>query len=190
MIGIFGGTFDPIHLGHLRLALELGERYPFDEIRFIPCKQPVLKHAAIASAEHRLAMLKLAVEKQPTFIVDDREIQRSSPSYMIDTLLSLNHEMPGREFALILGSDALAQFTTWNRWQEIIKLAKLLVVPRPSFMSTSIRPELKAQTVIQNISGLPISSSQIRAEIQAGRSVRYWVPDSVWEYITSYQLYR
>jgi nicotinate-nucleotide adenylyltransferase len=190
VIGIFGGTFDPVHLGHLRLALSLVDHYHLEEVRFVPCKQPVHKQAATVSAEHRLAMLKLAVEKQPNFIVDDREIKRSSPSYMIETLQSFKHEMPTQVFGLILGSDALAHFTSWYHWQEIIKIVKLLIVPRPSFGSTSVRLELQAATEILNITTLPISSSHIRAEIKAGHSPRYWIPDSVWDYINSHQLYR
>ncbi len=172
MIAIFGGTFDPIHLGHLRLALDLHEKYKFDEIRFIPCKNPVLKKAATVSLEHRIAMLKLAVKDQPQFVVDESERHRNGPSYMIDTLVDLQSKMPKQKFTLILGSDAFEDFNRWHCCEDIIALAKLLVVPRGGNQT------------------LPISSSDIRKRLSHKKSARYLVPDAVWKYIVKHGLYR
>lgn len=172
MIAIFGGTFDPIHLGHLRLALELQEKYKFNEIRFVPCKNPVFNKKPAVSLEHRIAMLKLAIKDQPNFIVDESERDRTGPSYMIDTLLNLQTEKPKEKFMLIMGSDAFEDFYQWHCCEDIITLAKLLVVPRGGNQT------------------LPISSSEIRKQLKHKKSPRYWVPDTVWKYIQKHGLYR
>jgi len=171
MIGIFGGTFDPIHLGHLRTALELADKHSLTEIRFIPCKDPVLKKPAQVSAKHRLAMLTLAVKHQPNFKIDQRELKRKTPSYMIDTLCELQEEMPKERFALILGSDALSSFTQWQCYDDILELAELILVPRDTLET------------------LPISSTHIRKLIKTGKSARYLVPDRVWDYIIKHKIY-
>ncbi|HEV2613887.1 MAG TPA: nicotinate (nicotinamide) nucleotide adenylyltransferase [Gammaproteobacteria bacterium] len=172
MIAIFGGTFDPIHLGHLRLALELQEKYKFKSVRFIPCKNPVFKKKPVVSLKHRIAILKLAIKNQPGFIVDESEKDRVGPSYMIDTLVNLKEEMPKEKFSLILGSDAFEHFAQWRCPDDIVALAKLIVVPRDG------------QTT------LPISATHIRKQLKAKKSPRYLVPDAVWQYIIKHGLYR
>ena len=172
MIAIFGGTFDPIHLGHLRLALELQEKYKFKSVLFVPCKNPVLKKKPIASLKHRIAMLKLAIKNQPNFSVDESELDRSGPSYMIDTLVNLKEKMPKEKLSLIIGSDAFDNFSQWRCPEDIISLAKLVVVPRD-----------RNET-------LPISSTQIRKQLKIKKSARYLIPDSVWQYIVKHGLYR
>ncbi len=172
MIAIFGGTFDPIHLGHLRLALELQEKYKFKKVIFIPCKNPVFNKKPSVSLEHRIAMLKLAVKDQPNFVVDESERKRVGPSYMIDTLLELTEKMPRENFSLILGSDAFEDFGKWRCCDDIVELANLIVVPRDKNLT------------------LPISSTDIRKQIKHKKSPRYWVPDSVWNYIQKHGLYR
>ena len=172
MIAIFGGTFDPIHSGHLRLALELQEKYKFNEIRFVPCKNPVFKKKPSVSLKHRIAMLKLATKDQPHFTVDESEQDRTGPSYMIDTLLNLQAKMPKEKFTLIMGSDAFEDFYKWHCCEDIISLAKLLVVPRGVNQT------------------LPISSSDIRKQLKHKKSPRYWVPDAVWKYMSKHGLYR
>ena len=176
MIGILGGTFDPVHLGHLRLALDLLDKnslspHKLSEIRFIPCKNPVLKKSASASSQHRLAMLKLAVKNQPNFSIDDRELRRKTPSYMIDTLCELQTEMPEERFALIMGSDALSLFTQWQCYEDILEIAELVIIPRGTLAT------------------LPISSSHIRALLKSGKSARYLVPDKVLDYIIKHKMY-
>ncbi|HEV2524381.1 MAG TPA: nicotinate (nicotinamide) nucleotide adenylyltransferase [Gammaproteobacteria bacterium] len=172
MIAIFGGTFDPIHLGHLRVALELQEKYKFKSVRFVPCKNPVFKKKPVASLKQRIAMLKLAIKDQPNFMVDESELDRTGPSYMIDTLANIKEEYPKEKLFLILGSDAFDQFSKWRCPDDIISLAKLVVIPRD-----------RNET-------LPISSSQIRKQLKTKKSPRYWVPDSVWQYIVKHGLYR
>src|SRR5579864_39773 len=117
LIGIFGGTFDPIHLEHL----------PLHEIRFIPAQTPVHKNVAHASPHDRLAMLKIALHEQHRFVIDDRELKRKSPSFMVTTLQSLREDFPSASFCLILGMDALSSFTAWHEWQTILTLAHLVV---------------------------------------------------------------
>lgn len=171
MIAIFGGTFDPIHLGHLRLAVELQEKHKFKEVRFVPCKNPVFKKAPTISLEHRIAMLKLAIKDQPHFVVDESERRRTGPSYMIDTLVDLQTQMPKEKFTLIMGSDAFEDFYRWHCCEDIIALAKLLVVPRGGNQS------------------LPIASSAIRKLLMQKKSPRYLISDAVWKYIIKHGLY-
>ena len=171
-LGLFGGTFDPIHLGHLRLALELQEKYKFKSVRFIPCKNPVFKKKPLVSLKHRIAMLKLATKNQAGFIVDESEKNRVGPSYMIDTLVNLKEEMPKEKFSLILGNDAFEHFAQWRCPDDIVTLAKLIVVSRDPQET------------------LPISSTHIRKQIKTKKSPRYLVPDAVWQYIIKHGLYR
>jgi nicotinate-nucleotide adenylyltransferase len=171
MIGILGGTFDPVHFGHLRIALEAYEKHKLKEVRFIPVNTPVHKHAPLASSEHRLKMVNAAIKSQEGFIADNREIKRQSPSYMIETLLDLHAEMPHEKFGLILGSEQLVSFTTWHRWEEILKLATLIVMPR------------------ETSNALPISSTEIREMLQSHLSPRYLLPDDILDYITKHKLY-
>lgn len=170
-IGILGGTFDPIHFGHLRIALEALEKYKLKEVRFIPCALPVHKKAPLVSSDHRIAMLKLAVKSQKNFIIDQREIKRKTPSFMIETLYDLKDEMPDQQFGLILGSTELVSFTKWRHWQEILKLASLIILPRDT------------------AGALPISSTAIRKMIKKNQNPRYLLPDAVLDYIVYHKLY-
>ncbi len=131
-IGLMGGTFNPIHYGHLRMAQELAESLNLEEVRFIPAANPPHKSADLISAEHRAEMVRLGVSNNPTFTVDNRELLRSGASYSVDTLLSLRDEL-GKEVSLTLfmGSDAFTKFNTWHRWQEIIQLCHIALVQRP-----------------------------------------------------------
>lgn len=208
LIGFLGGTFDPIHFGHLRLALVLYQALQLREIRFIPCQQPVLKDRAKTSATHRLAMLKLAIAKQRGFVVDDRELQRTTPSYTFDTLRSLREEL-GQKSSIcwIIGSDAFSDFTRWYRWQEILKLAHLIIVHRPGFQIPKTGPvaEMLQQNQIDHPQGLTIQSAgclllhpfpaleiasrDIRHQLNHQLSPRYLLPDTVLRYIKQHQLY-
>ena len=116
-IGIFGGAFDPIHYGHLRAALEVYQSLDLQQVRFVPCRQPVHKKLAIAAPEHRLAMLKQAIAKQPGFVIDDRELQRNEPSYTLLTLESIHQEVGSTPLFLILAVYAFAHFLEWYQWE-------------------------------------------------------------------------
>ena len=132
MIGILGGTFDPVHFGHLRLAVEMYQDLGLQEVRLVPCRIPPHRNAPQASPEQRLAMLRLAIEHELGLRVDQRELQRDGPSYMVDTLQSLRDELgPDTPLSLILGMDAFDDIDTWHRWEELIQLAHFIVIQRP-----------------------------------------------------------
>src|SRR3569833_2622728 len=131
MIGLLGGTFDPIHFGHLRPAMDLLDELGLDHVRLIPCGVPPHRAAPRAHAEHRLTMLRLAVSGEPRLRVDERELRRPGPSYMVDTVLSLREELGDTPLALIIGMDALNGLATWRRWRELVALCHLIVMERP-----------------------------------------------------------
>lgn len=200
MIGIYGGTFDPVHYGHLRTALEVYEAFALSELRFIPCGQPPHRATPIASAQQRQTMLEVALAGLPGFRVDDREIRRDGDSYMVDTLRSLQADSSQTALCLIMGMDAFAAFHTWHEWQAIPGLCNLLVVHRPEFkpeqviVDTELR-QLMAETLVQDrsqfrnsragklmfypVTQLDISSTSIRKAIGERRNVRFLLPDEV-----------
>ncbi len=203
MIGIFGGTFDPIHYGHLRSALELKELFQLDHIRLIPCAQPVHRDEPNTTALQRLEMLQIAVQNQPDFIVDAQELERDGGSYTFHTLKKLRHDYPNESLLLFVGSDAFNGFTTWFRWQELFDLAHIVVITRPNsalnplndfFKSrlTNDKSQLKqpaGHVFFQEITQLAISATAIRGMIAAKHNPRFLLPDAVLDYIFKHQLY-
>ncbi|MCW5589202.1 MAG: nicotinate-nucleotide adenylyltransferase [Legionellales bacterium] len=134
IIAILGGTFDPVHLGHLHMAQQVYQQLPIEEIRFIPCKIPVLKSPAQFSPEQRLTLLQLALHDFPYCKIDERELQRATPSYTVLTLKEIRHEIGVEQsLAFILGSDAFADFSRWHEWETILSLAHLIIIPRMSY---------------------------------------------------------
>ena len=207
MIGVLGGTFDPIHFGHLRPALEVHESLGLQKLLFIPSHVPPHRGAPAAAAGHRLAMVERAIAGVPGFRVDSRELDRSGPSYTVDTLRALRGEIGAeRPLLLIMGLDAFAGLGTWHRWREIPTLAHVVVAHRPGSTmpedaayldlapATESRSALadKASGLVsfQSVTQLDISATDIRERLGAGRSPRYLLPDSVWHYITEHHLYR
>ncbi len=196
-IGVFGGTFDPIHYGHLRTAFEMLQALSLDEVRFIPCGDPPHRGATFADAERRFDMVRAAVAEQPGFAVDDREIRRSGPSYSIDTLTSLREEFPERSLGLIIGMDAYLGLPRWHRWTEILGVAHIIVAHRPGWRAPDIGPlgellvahgthridDLHGKSHgcihIHAVTQLEISSTEIRELVEAGRDPRFLVPDAV-----------
>ena len=210
MIGVYGGTFDPVHYGHLRPALEILEAFELTQIRFIPCGQPPHREPPLATAAQRLAMLERAIAGVPGFISDAREIQRAGPSYMIDTLRSLHADVPGERFCLLLGMDAFAAFHTWHDWQGILQLCNVLVMHRPEFEPEQVIQNMELKnfiaenllrdkaSFINNATGklmfygvtqLDISSTRIRDAIKHHKSTRYLLPDDVIALIEQENIY-
>lgn len=206
-IGILGGTFDPIHFGHLRLAFELHQAFDLEYIRLIPCYQPVHRKQPIASPEERLAMLKRAVASEPALKVDDSETKRKGPSYTIDTLLELCKKIPQTPFCILIGIDAFLGFTSWHRWQEILDQAHLLVAHRPNYHlphtgivaklirerlvedASVIHKKMNGSIFLHPITSLEISATDIRKQIAMGKSPRYLLPDNVYEFIKKHGTY-
>jgi len=208
-IGVFGGTFDPIHHGHLRPALELLEALNLAEIRFIPCRIPVHRDTPAITAEQRLELVRLATVGQAGFVADDRELRRSGPSYMVDTLASLREEVGATvSLCLIVGSDAFRGLATWRRWRELTDLAHLVVMQRPgasptfpSELEAFVAPRFVADPLdlskqsagsilLQPVTQLAISATQVRTLLARGQSVRYLLPETVLAYIHDHALYR
>lgn len=206
-MGIFGGTFDPIHFGHLRTALELYQALDLAEIKLIPCFQPVHRKSPLASPEHRLAMVRHAIEGENALSVDECEIQRKGPSYMIETLEMLREKLPNTPLCLIMGIDALLGFPSWHRFADILKFAHLVVAHRPQYHlpHTGTVADLLKQRLIHNsihlhdalagnillhpVTALEISATDIRKQIAMDRNPRYLLPDSVYKYIQEHGVY-
>jgi nicotinate-nucleotide adenylyltransferase len=196
-IGLFGGTFDPIHFGHLRTAFELWQALRLAEVRFLPTGSPPHREQSLASAELRLAMVQAAVAGQPSFVVDDREMRRTGVSYSVDTLTELRAEYPERSLCLLLGMDAFLGLPNWHRWRELFDLAHIVVAHRPGWKAPAMGPlgaimvdrgtgnvrdlhDARAGRVyVQAVTQLEISSTELRQLIVAGYDPRYLVPDPV-----------
>ncbi|MWV12217.1 nicotinate-nucleotide adenylyltransferase [Pseudomonas sp. R-28-1W-6] len=207
-IGLLGGTFNPVHIAHLRAALEVAEQLALDELRLIPSARPPHREAPLVSAEQRLAMVRLAVEGESRLTVDDRELRRAKPSFTFDTLESLRAELAADDqLFLLLGWDAFCGLPTWHRWQELLQHCHILVLQRPDADSEApeaLRDLLAARSVSdpQGLVGpsgqiafvwqtpLAVSATQIRQLLAEGRSVRFLVPDAVLAYIQTHGLYR
>jgi nicotinate-nucleotide adenylyltransferase len=196
-IGIFGGTFDPIHFGHLRTAFELLQVLGLAEVRFVPAGEPPHRDAPGCAAEHRLAMVRAAVADQPGFVADDREVRRAGASYTVTTLRELRAELPGRPLCLIVGMDAFLGLPQWHEWRTILDLAHLVVAPRPRWSPpesgtlhdliversarahADLRATVAGRILIQPVTQLEISSTELRDLIVSGRDPRYLLPDAV-----------
>ncbi|MFT0213270.1 nicotinate-nucleotide adenylyltransferase [Pseudomonas sp. F1_0610] len=207
-IGIFGGTFNPIHIGHLRSALEVMESYHLDELRLMPNALPPHRAKPAANALQRLTMVQLAVQDVQGLSVDDLELQRDTPSWTIDTLLVLRQQLStDDQLLLILGWDAFCGLPTWHRWQEILQHCHLLVLQRPDFdveAPQTLRDLIAARAVaspqaLQGPAGqisfvwqtpLAVSATQIRQRLAQNLSVRFLVPDTVLNYIQTQGLYQ
>jgi nicotinate-nucleotide adenylyltransferase len=196
-IGVFGGTFDPIHCGHLRTAFELWQELKLAEVRFVPTGSPPHRPRLYASPERRLEMVRAAVADQTSFVVDDREVRRSGVSYSVDTLTELRREFPNRSLCLLLGMDAFLGLPNWHRWRELLKLAHIVVARRPGWRAPTTGPlgevmvdhgtgtirtlheKAAGHLYVHAVTQLEISSTELRSLIIAGRDPRYLVPDEV-----------
>lgn len=206
-IGILGGTFDPIHCGHIHLANAAFQQLDLQEVRLIPCYQPVHRAQPAASPEDRMNMVKLAIDDHTGLTMDDREIRRGGPSYMIDTLQSLRKEVGNTPLYLIMASDAFAEFNHWQRWQEIPNLTHLVIVNRPEYPltlnsqlkkllqerevtdSTKLRQKPAGYIYFLHTPLLPISATEIRQLLAAGKEPKNLLPKVVWKYIQKKSLF-
>jgi nicotinate-nucleotide adenylyltransferase len=196
-MGIFGGTFDPIHYGHLRTAFELLQLLRLPEVRFMPAGNPPHRVGTIASNALRLRMVQAAVSGQPGFTVDDREMRKTGPSYSVETLAELRGDYPRRPLCLVIGMDAFLGLPSWHRWRDLLDLGHLVVAHRPGWRApttgtlgellaaraTSQVPDLHdspaGRIYIHAVTQLEISSTEVRALIAAGRDPRFLMPDGV-----------
>ena len=206
-IGILGGTFDPIHFGHLRMALELYEALDLAKVHIIPCYQPMHRREPHASPEFRLAMVTTAIASEPALFADDREIRRKGPTYTIDTLIEMNAEFPETPLCLLIGIDAFLGFLSWHRYKEILSYAHIVVAHRPHYQLPSsgeirdliykhqqqeiayIHENLAGGIFFRPITALEISATDIRKQIAMGRNPRYLLPDNVYQLIKQHNTY-
>jgi nicotinate-nucleotide adenylyltransferase len=186
MVGLFGGSFDPVHHGHLIVGRVAAEVLGIETLRFVPARQQPFKQGRHgASPAQRAAMLEAAVAGSPGFGVERAELEREGPSYTVDTLRALHAREPGIRLTLLLGADAAAELQDWHRVEEIPGLATVVVFAR-SGVQVPDSP-LIARTI--EVPAIEISATEIRRRVREGRSIRYWVPDGVAEYIRSHRLY-
>lgn len=201
LLGIFGGTFDPIHFGHLRPALEILQQTGLNEIRFLPNSQPPHRNPPWLDAATRKHLVELAIADQAELVVDARELRRDGPSYMVDTLADLRCDFADATLCLLLGSDAFAGFTQWHEWQAILGLCHIIVMTRPrlelatlhnqpptitariSHDAHALRNSSHGLILLQSVTALDISASQIRQNLQQGLSIRYLVPESIRQHL-------
>lgn len=212
-IGIFGGTFDPIHYGHLRLAEEMLELAGLQHLRFIPTGMPAHRDAPDVTAQQRSAMVQLAIADQPAFVLDEREVKRQQPCYTVDTLRELRAELgDAQPLCLLMGGDAFLQLHTWREWQALFTLAHVVVGYRPGFsleerihaapaaLREHYRQRLSNVSYLSqhtcggivelSIPKLEISATLIRARVAENRTIRYLLPEAVANYIYQHKLYK
>jgi nicotinate-nucleotide adenylyltransferase len=196
-IGILGGTFDPIHYGHLRTALELRERLGLDHVRFIPCNDPPTSKQPLLDARTRLRIVQAAIASEPDFIADDRELVRGNVSYTVDTLASLRREFADRPLALIMGMDAFLGLPSWRDWERLFEYAHIVVAHRPGFevpqdgvpgrliaersadSSALLHSESSGRVYVAEVTQLEISSTALRTSISEGVDPKFLVPPAV-----------
>ena len=208
-VGVFGGTFNPVHYGHLRSALELVEHLDLAECRLMPSAQPPHRDAPACSAEHRAAMVELAVRGEPRLVCDRRELERDAPSYTVDSLQEMRGELgAGHSLVLVVGCDALLGLPTWHRWQALLDLAHIVVLARPGWHlpdtgdmgawlarhrlqdAAALRERPFGGVHVESLRPLDISATEIRRLLKSGKSARYLLPEQVLDYIEANKLYR
>ncbi|MCL5022084.1 MAG: nicotinate-nucleotide adenylyltransferase [Nitrospirae bacterium] len=212
-IGIMGGTFNPIHYGHLRVSEEVREGIGLGKVLFVPSGNPPLKARDLAPAEHRFEMARRAVATNPHFELSDIECREQKKSYTVETLAALRAMHPGKEFYFILGIDSFLEIPSWHRPEKLLELTNFVVVSRPGFSFSTVAPWVRADlsllssldtsgravfkgslrngrdVYLMNVTSLPISATTIRGLIRKGKSVKYLLPESVEYFIISHKLY-
>ena len=189
---LFGGTFDPPHLGHLIIAQTIFEAENFDQIVFVPAYQPPHKNGMkVSPVDQRLEMLKIAIKENPNFILSDLEIQRKGLSYSIDTIIDYKEQnsLNSNELFYLMGSDSLKQFKKWKNTKNIIDECRVIVAIRPGFRPSDIPNWILAKIQFASIPRIEISSTTIRNRWADDKTIRYMVTESVWQYINKNKLY-
>lgn len=194
-LGVYGGTFDPVHCGHLAVARSVREAFDLGRVLFIPARQSPLRAPPLASATDRLAMVRRAIEDEPTFEASTIDIERPGPSYMVDTLQGLAARRAGAELFLILGADALRDLPAWRQADRILAAARIIAVPRPGH-ATEIPPEVLAlhpnaarRIHLHRMPPVDIAASRIRRLCAQGRAIDRVAPQAVAAYIAARRLY-
>ena len=207
LMGVLGGTFDPVHFGHLRIAVECKEKLGLDELRMLPCARPPHRQQPIASAQQRFDMLQLALSHCDGIVADERELTRQGLSYTVDTLISFKKDFPQSTLFLIVGSDSFQSLPSWHQWQNILELANIVIAKRPDnknnrasevgkLLASCFGDDLNAfrrsacgGVFELYVSQLDISSTGIRQLIGEKKSPQYLLPESVVRYIYQHSLY-
>lgn len=206
LIGILGGTFDPIHYGHLRPALEVMQALGLKQVRFLPNKIPPHRPQPWLDADTRRELVAMAIAGIPGFVLDDRELRREGPSYMVDTLADLHQQFPDNTLCLLMGMDAFSGFTRWHRWRAILDLCHLVIIARPgakmpdfaedqALIEACITHDLEdlsrsqyGQILLQSVVLQDISATEIRTRLAAGQSIHDWLPEQVREKLEHYAI--
>ncbi|MEH6575900.1 MAG: nicotinate-nucleotide adenylyltransferase [Amphritea sp.] len=208
ILAFMGGTFDPIHNGHLRTALEIQQWLGIERVALMPSKAPVHRLAPGRSAQQRLEMLRIAVVDEPALYADEREVLSSQPSFTVLTLESLRRDLGGEvPICMVVGMDAFLSLPSWDRWTELLQLAHIVVVKRPGWVykpdevmrrltrthevthKDKLMNSPAGHVIFHELTPLAISATQVRELISTGHSPRYLIPDGVWNYIQQQQLY-
>jgi nicotinate-nucleotide adenylyltransferase len=205
-IGILGGTFDPVHFGHLRTGLDVVEALGLSQLRLIPCALPPHRIEPVASAQERRLMLELAIKNHPQLLVDDRELSREGPSYTVDTLLSLREDFPDNPLFVLMGTDAFCSLPSWSRWQQILELGHIVIMQRaqePMQMTDELAEWFQTHAARAGdekhsagkiwqvpVTQLAISATAIRDKLYQQQDVRYLLPDAVISLIEQLGLYQ
>lgn len=204
MIGVYGGTFNPVHYGHLRTALEVKDRFQLEQLHLIPCHIPAHRQQPSVAGELRWQMLQLAIADTPGLLADRRELDRAGASFMVDTLHSLREEYPQQALLLFIGADAFAGLPHWHRWQVLFDYAHVVVMTRPAYQlptlsdflqqrlvnnSQQLQQQLGGLLYCQTVTALDISATAIRQLLNSGGNPQFLLPDAVLDFIRQQQLY-
>ena len=213
-IGVLGGTFDPIHYGHLRIAEEITEMAGLQQMRFIPAGLPRLRNAPVAAMGHRIEMTRLAIDDNRKFVLDEREVKREGASYTVESMRELRQESgPGTTLCFIIGADAFQKLVEWQDWRELFQLCHFIIAVRPGHALGLGRSDLPLELgneyaerltmsaenlkhapggliLVAQTTLLDISATLIRERVATGKSIRYLVPDAIRDYIAANRLYR